>query len=62
MEQNANNFKFRVLPLKLDPNWDQIGIPSTYVKKVVLLLKLPLPVKALKLGIRHPVTEEEVLL
>ena len=62
MKQNANNFKFRVLPLKLDPNWDQIGIPSTYVKKVVLLLKLPLPVKVLKLGIRLPVTEGEVLL
>ena len=62
MKQNANNFKFRVLPLKLDPNWDQIGIPSTYVKKVVLLLKLPLPVKVLKLGIRLLVTEGEVLL
>jgi hypothetical protein len=33
-----------------------------YVKKVVLLLKLPLPVKALKLGNRLPVTEGEVLL
>ena len=62
MKQNANNFKFRVLPLKLDPNWDQIGTPSMYVKKVGLLLKHPLPVKALKLGILLPVTEGEVLL
>ena len=61
MKQKAN-FKFRVLPLKLDPNWDQIGTPSMYVKKVGLLLKHPLPVKALKLGILLPVTEGEVLL
>ena len=62
MKQKANNFNFRVLQLKLDPNWDQIGIPSMYVKKVGLLLKLPLPIKALKLGMRLPVTEGEVLL
>ena len=62
MKQKANNFKFRVLPLKPYPNWDQIGIPFMYVKKVGLLLKLPLPVKVLKHGIRLPVTEGEVLL
>ena len=61
MKQKANSFNFRVLLLKPYPNWDQIGIPFTYVKKVGLLLKLPLPVKALKLGIRLPVIEGEVL-